>query len=165
MAAFELLDQQLQTRIADSERFEFFYRGDDVVPTGARPAVTLPHIVELLGKAKASGILTMTTVDDVAKGVHALLRVILEPDPAPGLAIDEGHLFAAAQVFDRFRSFGGCYPVGDTATIAAAIQPEDQTGLFRLSAMHERVHAQSAVGTHQTCIAPLKEIEAGSPHQ
>jgi hypothetical protein len=165
MAALELLDQELQTGITDSERLEFFYGGDDVVATGARPAVALPYKVKLLGKAEAPGILAVTTINDIAKGVHALLRVVLEPDPAPRLAVDPSDLLAAAQVFNRFHSFGGGYPIGDTATIAAPIQTEDQARLFRLSAMHERVNAQGAVGTHKTRIASLQKIEPGAPHQ
>src|SRR4029078_3495077 len=92
MAALELLDKELQPGITDSERLEFFYGGDDVVATGARPAVALPYKVKLLGKAEAPGILAVTTINDIAKGVHALLGVVLEPDPAPRLAVDPSDL-------------------------------------------------------------------------
>lgn len=95
MTAFELFCQHVQIGIADAERPQLLHRRQDVVSAGTRPAMTLSHIVELLSKTEAAGILAVTAVDDVAKRMHALLRIVFEPDPAPGLAVDEGDLFAS----------------------------------------------------------------------
>ena len=100
MTAFELLGQHVQIGVADTKRLQLFHRRQHVVAAGARPAVTLARIVQLLCEAQSPGILAMAAVDDIAKRMHAFLRVVVEPDPAPGLAIDPSDLFAGAQVFD-----------------------------------------------------------------
>lgn len=125
----------------------------------------LSCIVQLLGEAEPPGVLAMPPVDDITKRVHAFLRVVVEPDPAPRLAIDPGYLFTGAQVFDRFRSLGPSNSVRDAAAIAAAIEPEYQAGFLRSSAMYIRINAKRAMGAHQASIAPLKKVEAGPPHE
>src|SRR5690348_11205724 len=108
--------------------------------------MTLSRVMQLLGDAQPSGVLAMPPVNDITEGMHAFLRIVVEPNATPGFTIDTGYLFASAQVFNRFRALCRRHTVGDTAAIAAAIQTEDQAGLFWSSAMHERVHAKRAMG-------------------
>ena len=117
------MGQQLQFRIADLKHFQFLHRRQNVVAAGPRTAVTLSDIVQLLGETELSRILTVATVDNIAKRVHALLRIVIEPDPAPGLAIHSCDLFAGAEIFDCFRPPIRGHPISDAATIAAAVNP------------------------------------------
>jgi hypothetical protein len=50
--------------------------------------------------------------------MHALLRIIIEPDPPPGLTVDARDLFAATQVFDGLRPLARCNPTGNAAVSA-----------------------------------------------
>src|SRR5215831_18861365 len=165
MSAFELLGQHLQGSVTNSEPLEFFYASEDIVTAGARTAMALSSIVQLLGKAQPPGILAVPPVHEVAKRMYAFLRIIVEPNPTPCLAIDQGHLLASSQVFDGFRPLGPCNSVRNAAAIAAAIQPEDKAGLFRSSAMHKRVYAKRTVGAYEARVAPLKKVEVRAPHQ
>ena len=117
------MGQQLQFRIAELKHFQFLHRCQNVVAAGPRTAVTLSYIVQLLGETELSRILTAATVHNIAKRVHALLRIVIEPDPAPGLAIHPCDLFAGAEIFDCFRPPIRGHPISDSATIAAAVKP------------------------------------------
>src|SRR5664279_5226203 len=97
--------------------------------------MTLADIMELLGKGEAAGILLMAAVDHVAQRLLVLLGVVIEPDPAPGLAVDHGDLLARAQIIDRLRPFAGRHLVGDAAAIAAAVKAEHQAWPLRRAAM------------------------------
>ena len=98
--------------------------------------MTLSSVMQLLGSAQPSGVLAMPLVNDITEGMHAFLRIVVEPDSAPCLPIDPGYLLTRAQVFDRFRSLGQSNSVGDTAAITAAIEAEYQAGFLRSSAMY-----------------------------
>lgn len=102
MDAFELLGENMQIGISDPQRLELFYGRQYIVATGTRAAVSLTGVMQLLGEAQSSGILPMAAVDHVAKSVDTFLRVVVEPNPAPCLAIDRCDLFASTQIFDRF---------------------------------------------------------------
>ena len=125
----------------------------------------LAGIMQLFGEAQLPGILAVTAVNHIAKSVHAFLGVVVEPDSAPRLAINPRDLLTSAQIFNRFGSPCRCHAVGNPAAIAAAIQAEHETGLFRGPAVHKRVHAECAVGADEPRIPPLQEIEARPPHQ
>src|SRR5215510_12256419 len=127
--------------------------------------MALSSIVQLLREAQPSGVLAVTPIDDITKCMNTFLRIVIEPNPTPRFAIDPGDLFTSAQVLDCFRAFCRRYTVGDTVAIAAAIEAEDQAGLFRSSTVHERIYAEGTMGSDEACIAPLKKIEAGAPHQ
>ena len=127
--------------------------------------MALAGIMQLLGDTQSAGILAMTPVNHIAKRMYAFLRVVVEPNPAPRLPINPSDLFASAQIFDRFGSPRRRHAVGDAAAIAAAVEAEHEAGLFRGSAVHKRIHAESAMGAHEPCIAALQKIETGPPHQ
>ena len=127
--------------------------------------MALAAIMQLLGQAEPAGILLVAAIDHVAKRLHVLLRVVVEPDPAPGLAIDHGDLLARAQIVDGLGPLVGRHPVGDAAAIAAAVEAEHQPGLFRRAAMDEGIDAERAVGADQPGMAALKGVEARPPHQ
>jgi len=137
VTAFELFGQHAQIDIADSERSQFFHRRQDVVAASTRPAMTLSRIMQLLCETEPPGILAMPPIDDITKRVHAFLRIIVEPDPAPCFQVDAGYLFAGAQIFDRCRSFYRCNSVRDAKAIAAAIEPEYQAGFLWSSTMYK----------------------------
>lgn len=100
MKAFELISQQVQTGIADPQRLQFLHGSQHIITTSARPAVALAREMQLLGMAQSPGILAVASIDHIAKRVHTLLRVVVEPNPAPRLSINPGYLFAGTQVFD-----------------------------------------------------------------
>jgi len=164
VTAFELVSQYMQFDVTDSEPLQFFHRCEHVVAASPRPAMALARKVQLLGQAKTPGILPVAAIDDIAKRVYAFLRIVAEPNPAPGFAIDQCDLFAGTQVFDCFRSLGRCDPIGDTAAIAAAIEAEYQTRFFRSSAVHERIDAKRTVSAHQACATAIQKVEARPPH-
>src|SRR5581483_530097 len=97
--------------------------------------------------------------------MHALLGIIVEPNPAPRLAIDEGHLLAAAQIRNCFCPLGGRDPVGDPPAISAAIEAENEPRSCRSSAMHKRIDAESAMSADKPCVSALKKHKSGPPHQ
>src|ERR1044072_5539434 len=97
--------------------------------------------------------------------MHALLRIFIEPDPSPCLAVDERDLFAAAQVFDGRCPPARCNPIGNAAAVSSAVKTEHQSGPCRCPAMHKGIDAKSAMGPHQPRVSPFKEIETGPPHQ
>jgi len=98
------LRQNLQPGVLDSESLQLFHRREHIVAARPRATVSLPGMMQLLGEAQLTGILAMTAINHVAECMHALLRVIVNPDPAPGFAIDAGDLLAASQVFDGLRA-------------------------------------------------------------
>lgn len=97
--------------------------------------------------------------------MHALLRIVVEPYSAPGLAVDERDLLAAAQIVDGLCPPTRRDPVGNAAAIAPAIKAEYEPGLCRRAPMHERIDAKRTMRPDQACISPLKKIEPGPPHQ
>ena len=121
--------------------------------------------MQLLGQAEAAGILLMAAIHYIAERLDVLPRVVVKPDAPPGLQIDHGDLLAGAEVFDRLSALFRRYPVGDAAAIAAAIETEHQTGLFRRAAVNEGIHAQRAVGADQARLAAFQNIEPRTPHQ
>ena len=86
--ALELFCQHLQIDVADTERLQFFHGRQHVVAASSGASVTLSRIVQSLSEAEPPGILPVAPVNHIAKRVHAFLRVVVEPNPAPGLAID-----------------------------------------------------------------------------
>lgn len=97
--------------------------------------------------------------------MHALLRVIIEPDPAPRLMVDARNLFAAAQILDGLRPPARCYPIGNAAAVSTAVKTEHQSRLCRRSAMHKRIDAKRTMRSDQARISPFEKIEPGPPHQ
>src|SRR5215510_1618041 len=97
--------------------------------------------------------------------MHALLRIIIEPDPPPRLTVDERDLLAAAQVFDRLRLLTRCDPICNAAAISSAVKTEYQAGLCWRSAMHKRIDAKRPMRPDETCISPLEKIKTRPPHQ
>lgn len=126
--------------------------------------MALTGMVELFVQAQSSRILTMSAVNDVTQGMHALLRVVIEPDPAPSLAVHEGDLFAGAQIIDRFRALCCGHAVGNTPAISPAIETENQPGLCWGSTMHKRIYAKRAMGPDETRISALEKLKPGPPH-
>lgn len=97
--------------------------------------------------------------------MHALLRIIIEPDPAPRLTVDERDLFAAAQIFEGLRPPARCNPIGNAAAVSAAVKTKHQSRLCRRSAMHKRIDAKGTMRPDQARISPFEKIEPGPPHQ
>ena len=127
--------------------------------------MALPAIMQLVGEAEAAGILPVAAIHHVTERGGALPRIVVEPDPPPGLDIDHGDLLARAQIIDGLGAFARRHPVGDAAAIAAAVKAEHQAGLFRRAAMDEGIDAKGAVGADQSRIAALEEFEIRPPHQ
>ena len=97
--------------------------------------------------------------------MHALLRIIIEPDPAPRLTVDERDLFAAAQILEGLRPPARCNPIGNAAAVSSAVETEHQSGLCGRPAMHKRVDTKSTMRPDQARISPFEKIEPGPPHQ
>ena len=74
----------MQFVVAKALALDLLDRVEHVVAVGAGAAVALPHEVQLPLQRQASGILRVAAVDHVAERLHALLRVVVEPDRAPG---------------------------------------------------------------------------------
>src|SRR5215831_10833758 len=127
--------------------------------------MALSSIVQLLCETQPSGVLAVTPVNDIAECMNTFLRIVIEPNSTPRFAIDQGYLFTSAQVLNCFRAVCRRHTVSDAATIAAAVEAEDQAGLFRSSAVHERIDAEGTMSSDEACIASIKKIEAGAPHQ
>ena len=137
MDSLQLFGKHLQFDIPDSERLQFFHRRQHVVAAGARTAMTLACIVQLLGELELPRVLAMAAIDHVTKRVHAFLRVIVKPDPAPSLAINPRDLLPRTEVFDGFRPSRRGHPICDPSTIAASIEAQYEARLLRRSTMHE----------------------------
>lgn len=97
--------------------------------------------------------------------MYALLRIIIEPDPAPRLTIDERDLFAAAQIFDGLRPPARCNPIGNAAAVSSAVKTEHQSRLCRRPAMHKRIDAKRTMRSDQAGVPPFEKIEPGLPYQ
>ena len=97
--------------------------------------------------------------------MHALLRIIIEPDPAPCLTVDERDLFAAAQILDGLRPLARCYAIGNAAAVSSTVKTEHQSRLCRRPAMHKRIDAKRTMRADQARISPFEKIEPGPPHQ
>ena len=143
--AFEPLGQQVQRFVAIALRLDLLDRVQHVIAIVAGTPAALPHEMQLPLQRQAAGILPVTAIDHVAERVHASLRVVVQPDGAPGLAIDEGDLLACAQIGDCFGALVARYPVRDSAAIAAAVEAEHQPGLFGRAAVDEGVDAERPV--------------------
>jgi hypothetical protein len=97
--------------------------------------------------------------------MHALLRIIIKPDPPPGLTVDARDLLAATQVFDGLRPLARCNPISNAAAVSSAVKPEYQSRLCRRPAMHKRIDAERTMRPDQARISPSEKIEPGPPHQ
>ena len=97
--------------------------------------------------------------------MHALLRIIIEPGPAPRLTVDERDLFAAAQILEGLRPPARCNPIGNAAAVSSAVKTEHQSRLCRRPAMHKRIDAKRTMRADQARISPFEKIEPGPPHQ
>src|SRR5262245_9294459 len=97
--------------------------------------------------------------------MHALLRIFVEPDPAPRLTIDEGDLLAAAQVLDRLRPLTRRDPICNAAAVSSTVKTEYQAGLCRRPAVHKRIDAKRPMRSDETRISPLEKIKPRPPHQ
>ena len=155
----------MQLGVAIALALDLLDRRQHVVAVVAGTAVALAHEMQLALGRQAAGILAVAAVDHVTERGHAALRVVVEPDRPPGLAIDARDLLARAQVIDGGGPFGRRDAIGDAAAIAAAVETEHQAGLFRRAAMHEGIDAKRAVRADQPRVPPLQEVEAGPPHQ
>src|SRR4249919_588520 len=97
--------------------------------------------------------------------MHALLRIIIEPNPPPSLTVDARDLFAAAQILDGRRPPARCNPIGNAAAVSSAVKTKHQTRFCRRSAMHKRIDAKGTMCPDQACTSPFEKIEPGPPHQ
>src|SRR4029078_11404901 len=97
--------------------------------------------------------------------MHALLRIIIEPGPAPRLTVDERDLFAAAQILEGLRPPARCNPIGNAAAVSSAVKTEHQSRLCRRPAMHKRIDAKRTMRADQARISPFEKIQPGQPHQ
>ena len=97
--------------------------------------------------------------------MHALLLIIIEPDPSPRLTVDERDLLAAAQVIDRLRPLMRRDPVCNAAAVSSAVKTEYQARLCRRSAMHKRIDAKRPMRPDETGISALDKIKPRPPHQ
>lgn len=97
--------------------------------------------------------------------MHALLRIIIEPDPAPRLTVDARDLFAASQISDGLRPPARCYAIGNAAAVSSAVKTEHQSRLCRRPAMHKRIDAKRTMRSDQARVSPFEKIEPGPPHQ
>ncbi len=165
MRALEALGQQVQLLVAIALSLDFLDRRQHVIAVVARLPVALAHEMQLPLQRQPSGILPVAAVHHVAERVHALLRVVVEPDGARGLAIDQGDLLACPQVGDGGRALFRRNPIGNAAAIAAAVEPEHQAGRLWRAAVHEGIDAERAVGADQAGMAALEDVEARPPHQ
>ena len=82
---FEPRGDEMQVGLAIAERFQRLHRFHHVVAVGARPAVTLPHVMHALRKRQPAGILHVAAVDDEAERPDLLPRLLFELDPPHGL--------------------------------------------------------------------------------
>lgn len=121
MNASKVLGKALQFCIADSQHVEFFHGRKHVISARSGTAMALARVMQLVGQTEPSRILAMAPIDDVTKRVHALLRIVVKPNSAPRLAIDESDLLARAEIFNRLQSLFFGNSVCDAATIATAI--------------------------------------------
>src|SRR3974377_285609 len=163
-AALEPFGQLAVCLVTIAMVVEFFNRGQHVIAAGSGAAVALPDIVQLLGDRESPGILPVAAVYHVAKSVHRLLRIVIEPDCAPRLAINQGDLLARPQIADRSFPFARCHPVGDAAAIAAAVEAQHQPGLFRRTAVMEGIDAEGPMRPDRAGVAPFQKIETRPPH-
>ena len=97
--------------------------------------------------------------------MHALLRIVIEPDPARRLTVDARDLLAAAQIVDRLCALSSCDAIGNAAAVSSAVKTEHQSGLCGRPAMHKRVDTKGTVRPDQARISPFEKIEPGPPHQ
>ena len=77
----EPLGDEMQVGLAIAERFQRLHRFQHVVAIGARPAVTLPHVMHALGKRQPAGILHVAAVDDEAQRPDLPPRRLFQLDP------------------------------------------------------------------------------------
>src|ERR1700689_1743934 len=131
----ELFSDSMQVALAIAERFKGANRLDDVIAIVAGAAVALPHIVHALLDREPAGILHVAAVDDVGERPHLAARLVLELDPPHRLEIDAGDLLAAAPIGDGALALRGSDAEGDAAAHAAAVEAQNQAGLFRGAAM------------------------------
>src|SRR5689334_19310086 len=97
--------------------------------------------------------------------MHALLRIVIEPHPAPRLAIDERDLLTAAQIVDGLGALTSRNLVCDAAAIAPTIKSEHQAGFCGGAAVHKRIDAKRPMRPDQTRVSSFKKIESGPPHK
>ena len=127
--------------------------------------MALAAIMQLFGEAEAACILFVAAIHHVAERLHVLPRIVVEPDPSPGFQIDHGHLLAGAQIVDGFGALFRSHPVSNAAAIAAAVEAQHQTGLFRRTAMHEGIDAERPMRPDQPGLPALQHFEPRPPHQ
>ncbi len=163
--ALEALREQVQLLVAEALAFDLLHRVEYVVAIDAGMAVPLSHEMQLPIQRQAAGILRVAAVDHVAERLHALLRVVVEPDGPRDFAIDHGGLLAFAQIAKRLGAHAGRHAVGNAAAIAAAVEAEHQSGFFRRAAVHEGVDTERAVGADQAGGAAIEIGKVGPPHQ
>src|SRR4029078_1130986 len=97
--------------------------------------------------------------------MHALLWIIIEPDPPPGLAVDERDLFAAAQIRHGLRPPTRGNPIGNAAAVSSAVETEYQSRFCPGFALHKRIDAKLPMRPNQTGFSPFEKIEPWPPHQ
>ena len=124
----------------------------------------MPDVVQLLGKAELPRVLAMAAVDNITKRVHALLRIAIKPDPAPGFSVNPGDLLASAEIFNCPAASRRGHPIGDATAIAPAIKSQDQPRLLRRSPVHERKDTKRAMSPDKASIASLQKVKARPPH-
>ncbi len=106
--ALEAFGQEVQFGLPEAELFERRDGGDHVVAVGAGPAVTLPHVVQLLIEREPPGILRMPAIDHVAERRNPLLRARRAARPT-GRSPDRPWWPARGRA-DRRRSRPACWP-------------------------------------------------------
>src|SRR6188508_3393713 len=155
----------MQVTVIETQRFERLYRREHIVAVLAGLAMSLPHQMKLLRKVESAGILNMSAVDHVNERADPPLRRGQQRDRAQRLAIDTGHLFAAAQISDHRGALPRRDPVRDPAAGAAEIEPEHKSRPLGRAAMDVAEHAERTVRADQPRRLALHEIEAGPPDQ
>jgi hypothetical protein len=163
--AFQTLGEKVQIVVIATKRLEGLDGREHVVTIDPGASVPFAHKPELMIERKPARVLRMPAINAINESSHAPFRGAQQGDCAISLDIDPGHLFALAQVADRFGPRLGRDPERDTAACPATIQPEYEARLFRSTAVHEGVDTQRAVQADQPSRHALDEIEARAPHQ
>src|SRR5262245_65872850 len=96
--ALQPLSQHLQLDVLDSESLQLFHRRQHVVAARTRATMSLPGKMQLVSKAELAGVLAMAAIEEVTERVPALLRVIVDQNTAPGLAVDASDTLRVSEV-------------------------------------------------------------------
>jgi hypothetical protein len=161
----EMLGDEVQPGLAVAEPLKRAHRFNHIVSVVAGVAVPLAHVVHTFGHGQTAGILSVTAVDHVAKRLHLPSGPVFQIDAPRGFAVNGSDLLAATQIGNGLRARRCGDPVGNAPAHAAAIEPQHQAGLFRPTAMDERIDAERPMQSQKPRRRPFEGREPRAPHQ